>query len=353
MRSSFIRPIGRGPKLYVLRLVPDGALNIPYVAANRQDIVVMREMVNRHICVVSAQLASVDAWFIVTSCSHRQANLGPHEKRIGRSPTGRSTALGRRSHRIHLSAPTTPTFLVHQMVESLCARWAEGLYELSLAPHTLIDRLPPQIERLIVSVRRRWEAHLTPRDPLSTHWCPNHPDRVESLAGRTPAQPAHHRTGALAAWLDQSTAAHRTTTPPNGYPTPIADDSNALSKDSLKTARGRSGGTDLSDRTPSALIHLPSRHLPRCVRWRPLPTITAFPPHGRGRGVSDRRVAIPRSARAGAIRQRPRILLLSGDEGWSQSARYLSRVIRLCLHLRVTPLFIPTHRPQRNGASLP
>ncbi len=39
--------------------------------------------------------------------------------------------------------------------------------------------------------------------------------------------------------------------------------------------------------------------------------------------------------------------------GWGRAARYLSRVIRLCLYLRVTPTFIPMHRPQRNGASLP
>ena len=39
---------------------------------------------------------------------------------------------------------------------------AEGLYELSRVPHTLIDRIPPQLERLIVSVRRRLEAHATP-----------------------------------------------------------------------------------------------------------------------------------------------------------------------------------------------
>ncbi len=39
---------------------------------------------------------------------------------------------------------------------------AEGLYELSRAPHTLLDRLPPQVERLIVSLLRCLEAHLTP-----------------------------------------------------------------------------------------------------------------------------------------------------------------------------------------------
>jgi transposase InsO family protein len=36
--------------------------------------------------------------------------------------------------------------------------------------------------------------------------------------------------------------------------------------------------------------------------------------------------------------------------GWGPAARYLSRVIRLCLYLRVTPIFIPQHQPQHNGA---
>ena len=35
---------------------------------------------------------------------------------------------------------------------------------------------------------------------------------------------------------------------------------------------------------------------------------------------------------------------------WGKVARYLSRVIRLCLCPRVTPIFIPQRRPQRNGA---
>jgi hypothetical protein len=36
--------------------------------------------------------------------------------------------------------------------------------------------------------------------------------------------------------------------------------------------------------------------------------------------------------------------------GWGPAARYLSRVIRLCLRFEVEPVFIPPARPQRNGA---
>jgi putative transposase len=36
--------------------------------------------------------------------------------------------------------------------------------------------------------------------------------------------------------------------------------------------------------------------------------------------------------------------------GWSPAARYLSRVLRLCLRFGVEPLLIPPGRPQRNGS---
>lgn len=36
--------------------------------------------------------------------------------------------------------------------------------------------------------------------------------------------------------------------------------------------------------------------------------------------------------------------------GWGPAARYLSRVIRLCLRFRVEAIFIPPRRPQRNGS---
>ena len=36
--------------------------------------------------------------------------------------------------------------------------------------------------------------------------------------------------------------------------------------------------------------------------------------------------------------------------GWGPAARYLSRMIRLCLRFEVEPIFIPPARPQRNGS---
>ena len=36
--------------------------------------------------------------------------------------------------------------------------------------------------------------------------------------------------------------------------------------------------------------------------------------------------------------------------GWGSAARYLARVIRLCLRFEVEPIFIPPARPQHNGS---
>jgi transposase InsO family protein len=36
--------------------------------------------------------------------------------------------------------------------------------------------------------------------------------------------------------------------------------------------------------------------------------------------------------------------------GWGRAARYLSRVIRLCLRFDVEPIFIPPGQPQYNGS---
>lgn len=70
--------------------------------------------------------------------------------------------------------------LAGEMVDAICQRlkrsegwfhkwWrryltegTEGLYELSRAPRAMLERIAPQVERTIVSVQRRPEAHATP-----------------------------------------------------------------------------------------------------------------------------------------------------------------------------------------------
>jgi hypothetical protein len=50
----------------------------------------------------------------------------------------------------------------HKWWQRYVAEGPDGLYDLSRAPQTVVDRIPPHVERTIVSIRRRLEAHATP-----------------------------------------------------------------------------------------------------------------------------------------------------------------------------------------------
>jgi hypothetical protein len=50
----------------------------------------------------------------------------------------------------------------HKWWRRYVADGPKGLYDLSRAPRTVVDRIPPRIERLVGNVRRRLEAHATP-----------------------------------------------------------------------------------------------------------------------------------------------------------------------------------------------
>jgi transposase InsO family protein len=211
---------------------------------------------------------------------------------------------------------------------------AEGLYELSRAPHAIIDRLPPQIERLIVSVRRRLEAHLTPETRYQRIGAPTIQTELQALQV-TPLPSL--RT------IERVLSQHGLTSPrlrmapplhPEGYPTPTADDSNALHEVDLVGPVYLKGHhqrwyiyvcKDVFD----GAIYLQLR------RSRRMDEVLAF------LIAAWQHLGLPEQVQFDNARE---------FCGWGQSARYLSRVIRLCLHLRVTPIFIPQHRPQRNGA---
>jgi putative transposase len=214
---------------------------------------------------------------------------------------------------------------------------AEGLYELSRAPHALLDRLPPQVERLIVSVRRRLEAHATPETRYQRIGAPTIQTELQAL--QVSPLPSLRTIERVLSQHGLTSPRLRTAPPlnPNGYPTPTADDSNALHEVDLvgpiylKGQHQRwyiyvckdvfDGGIYLQLRR--------SRHMDEVLAF----LIAAW-----------QHLGLPEQVQFDNARE---------FCGWGKSARYLSRVIRLCLHLRVTPIFIPTHRPQRNGASLP
>jgi hypothetical protein len=105
---------------------------------------------------------------------------------------------------------------------------AEGLYDLARAPHSFLERLSPQVERLIVSVRRRLAAHASPETRYQRIGAPT--IQVELQGLRVTPLPSV-RT------IERVVSQHGLTSPrlrmarplnPNGYPTPSAEDSNAL-----------------------------------------------------------------------------------------------------------------------------
>jgi hypothetical protein len=74
---------------------------------------------------------------------------------------------------------------------------ATGLYDLTRARH-VIQRVPPELEQAILSVRRRLQAHATPATRYSLIGASAIRAELKALRIRPPTQPAHHRARAPA-----------------------------------------------------------------------------------------------------------------------------------------------------------
>ena len=54
------------------------------------------------------------------------------------------------------------TFWFHKWWRRYLQAGVEGLYDLTHATHHVAQRIPPELERAILSIRRRLQAHATP-----------------------------------------------------------------------------------------------------------------------------------------------------------------------------------------------
>jgi transposase InsO family protein len=210
----------------------------------------------------------------------------------------------------------------------------EGLFDLSRAPRAIVDRIPPQVERAIVSVRRRLEAHATSDTRYQRIGAPTVQAELKALhltplPGLRTIERVLHRHGLTSPRLRFAVPLN-----PNGYPAPLADDSNRLHQVDivgpfyLKGKRQRWYIYVCKDVFDGA-IYLklcPSRRMDEVLAF----LLEAW--HALG---------LPAQVQFDNARE---------FVGWGKSARYLTRVIRLCLYLLVIPIFIPQRRPQRNGA---
>jgi transposase InsO family protein len=210
---------------------------------------------------------------------------------------------------------------------------AEGLFDLTRANHRA-QRIPPELERTILSIRRRLQAHASPATRYSLIGvsailaelktlnvqplpCARTIDRVLQRNGLTVPRVR------LAPLL-----------PRQEYPGPQARASNQLHEVDLVGPvylKGRSHryyiwvGKDAFD----GAVCL------RLVGSRRMDEVLGF------LGECWKDLGRPAQVQFDNARELC---------GWGAAARYLSRVIRLCLRFGVEPVFIPPGMPEHNGS---
>jgi transposase InsO family protein len=209
----------------------------------------------------------------------------------------------------------------------------EGLFDLTRANHHVAQRIPPELERAILSVRRRLQAHATPATRYSLIGAPAILAELKSLGVRPlPCERTIERV------LERNNlTAPRVRLAPllprQEYPGPQARASNDLHEVDLV------GPVYLKGRSHRYYIWVCKDAFDGavCLRLagsRKMDEVLWF------LGECWKDLGIPEQVQFDNARE------LSG---WGPAARTLSRVIRLCLRFGASPVFIPAGEPQFNG----
>ena len=210
----------------------------------------------------------------------------------------------------------------------------EGLYDLTRANHHVAQRLAPELERAILSVRRRLQAHTSPATRYSLTGATAIRAELQTLGIRPlpcerTIERVLQRNGLTAPRVRLAPLLPR-----QDYPGPQARASNQLHEVDLV------GPIYLKGRSQRYYIWV-------------------------GKDVFDGAVCL----RLACSRRMDEVLWFLGEcwkdlgrpeqvqfdnarelSGWGPAARTLSRVIRLCLRFGVSPVFIPAGEPQFNGS---
>jgi transposase InsO family protein len=210
-----------------------------------------------------------------------------------------------------------------------------GLYDLTRANQHVAQRIPPELERTILSIRRRLQAHATPATRYSLTGAAAILAELKALGIRPlpcerTIERVLERNGLTAPRVRLAPLLPR-----QEWPGPQARASNALHEVDLVGP-----------------VHLKGRSH-RYYIWV-------------GKDVFDGAVCL----RLAESRKMDEVLWFLGEcwkdlgrpeqvqfdkarelAGWGQSARALSRVIRLCLRFGISPVFIPEGEPQFNGSA--
>ena len=209
----------------------------------------------------------------------------------------------------------------------------DGLYDLTRANHHVARRIPPELERAILSVRRRLQAHASPATRYSL---------IGAAAIRAELKALGIRPLPCARTIERVLQRNGLTLPRvrlapllprQEYPGPQARASNELHEVDLVGPiylKGRGHryyiwvGKDVFD--GAVCLRLASSRRMDEVLWF--------------LGECWKDLGRPEQAQFDNARELA---------GWGPGARTLSRVIRLCLRFGVSPVFIPPGEPQFNG----
>jgi putative transposase len=209
----------------------------------------------------------------------------------------------------------------------------EGLYDLTRANHHVAQRIPPDLERAILSVRRRLQAHATPATRYSLVGAPAILAELKSLGVRPlpcerTIERVLERNGLTAPRVRLAPLLPR-----QEWPGPQARASNELHEVDLvgpvylKGCRHRYYIWVCKDVFDGAVCL-------RLASSRKMDEVLWF------LGECWKDLGLPEQVQVDNARELA---------GWGPSARTLSRVIRLCLRFGVSPVFIPVREPQFNG----
>jgi transposase InsO family protein len=242
--------------------------------------------------------------------------------------------------------------LAGQSIKTICAavgrsdRWfhkwwrryleagPEGLYDLTRANHQVAQRIPPELERTILSIRRRLQAHASPATRYSLIGATAIRAELKALGIRPlPCERTIERV-LQRNGLTAPRARLAPLLPRQEYPGPQARASNQLHEVDLVGPIYLKGsghryyiwvGKDAFD--GAVCLRLAGSRRMDEVLWF--------------LGECWKDLGRPEQVQLDNARELA---------GWGPAARTLSRVIRLCLRYGVSPVFIPKGEPQFNGS---
>src|SRR6516225_2765351 len=211
----------------------------------------------------------------------------------------------------------------------------EGLYDLTRAHHHVAQRIPPELERAILSIRRRLQAHATPATRYSLIGATAISAELKALDVRPLPHPRTIERVLQRHGLTAPRVRLAPLLPRQEYPGPQARASNELHEVDLVGPVYLQGsghryyiwvGKDAFD----GAVCL------RLADSRTMDEVLGF------LGECWKDLGRPTQVQFDNARELA---------GWGKSARTLSRVIRLCLRFGVEPVFIPKGEPQFNGSA--